>query len=134
MAFAAETEAVPRLAWLLWLSVVVWAVIYDTMYAMADREDDLRIGMQSPPPSCSAPRIIFISLPAAGGVQAVQSPRLTADSGPIVPVDRRCRPSTHASRRLRDSESPPSHQFLALHTRPAQRGPTGPHPATRLAS
>lgn len=47
MAFAAETEAVPRLAWLLWLSVVVWAVIYDTMYAMADREDDLRIGVKS---------------------------------------------------------------------------------------
>jgi 4-hydroxybenzoate polyprenyltransferase len=47
MAFAAETEAVPRLAWLLWLVVVVWAVIYDTMYAMADREDDLRIGVRS---------------------------------------------------------------------------------------
>jgi 4-hydroxybenzoate polyprenyltransferase len=47
MAFAAETEAVPRLAWLLWLVVVVWAVIYDTMYAMADRDDDLRIGVRS---------------------------------------------------------------------------------------
>jgi 4-hydroxybenzoate polyprenyltransferase len=47
MAFAAETDAVPRLAWLLWLSVVVWAVIYDTMYAMADRDDDLRIGVKS---------------------------------------------------------------------------------------
>lgn len=47
MAFAAETEAVPRLAWLLWLCVVVWAVIYDTMYAMADRDDDLRIGVKS---------------------------------------------------------------------------------------
>lgn len=47
MAFAAEAETVPRLAWLLWLVVVVWAVIYDTMYAMADREDDLRIGVRS---------------------------------------------------------------------------------------
>ncbi len=47
MAFAAETEAVPRLAWLLWLVVVVWAVIYDTMYAMADREEDLKIGVRS---------------------------------------------------------------------------------------
>jgi 4-hydroxybenzoate polyprenyltransferase len=47
MAFAAQTGAVPRLAWLMWLSVVVWAVIYDTMYAMADREDDLRIGVKS---------------------------------------------------------------------------------------
>ena len=47
MAFAAETGAVPRLAWLMWLAVVVWAVIYDTMYAMADRADDLRIGVKS---------------------------------------------------------------------------------------
>ena len=47
MAFAAETGEVPRLAWLIWLTVVVWAVIYDTMYAMADREDDRRIGVKS---------------------------------------------------------------------------------------
>jgi 4-hydroxybenzoate polyprenyltransferase len=47
MAFAAETETVPRLAWLLWLNVVVWAVIYDTMYAMADREDDRAAGVRS---------------------------------------------------------------------------------------
>jgi len=47
MAFAAETGEVPRLAWLIWLTVVVWAVIYDTMYAMADREDDRRIGIKS---------------------------------------------------------------------------------------
>jgi 4-hydroxybenzoate polyprenyltransferase len=47
MAFAAETESLPRLAWLLWLDVLVWAVIYDTMYAMADRDEDLRIGVRS---------------------------------------------------------------------------------------
>ena len=47
MAFAAETGEVPRLAWLIWLTAVVWAVIYDTMYAMADREDDLKIGVKS---------------------------------------------------------------------------------------
>jgi 4-hydroxybenzoate polyprenyltransferase len=47
MAFAAQTGQVPRLAWLIWLNVVVWAVIYDTMYAMADRGDDLRIGVKS---------------------------------------------------------------------------------------
>jgi len=47
MAFAAQTGEVPRLAWLLWLTVVVWAVAYDTMYAMADREDDLKIGLRS---------------------------------------------------------------------------------------
>ncbi len=47
MAFAAETETVPRLAWLILLAAIVWAVIYDTMYAMADREDDLQIGLKS---------------------------------------------------------------------------------------
>ncbi len=47
MAFAAHTGEVPRLAWLLGLAVVVWAVAYDTMYAMADRADDLKAGIRS---------------------------------------------------------------------------------------
>jgi 4-hydroxybenzoate polyprenyltransferase len=47
MTFAAATGGVPRLAWLMWLAVVVWAVIYDTMYAMADRADDLKAGVKS---------------------------------------------------------------------------------------
>jgi 4-hydroxybenzoate polyprenyltransferase len=47
MAFAAQLGAVPKLAWLMWLTVVIWAVIYDTMYAMADREDDLKLGIKS---------------------------------------------------------------------------------------
>lgn len=47
MVFAAQTGAVPRLAWLIWLAVVVWAMVYDTMYAMADRADDLRVGVKS---------------------------------------------------------------------------------------
>ena len=47
MVFAAQTGEIPRLAWLMWLTVVVWAVIYDTMYAMADRQEDLRIGVKS---------------------------------------------------------------------------------------
>jgi 4-hydroxybenzoate polyprenyltransferase len=47
MAFAAQTGEIPRLAWLIWLAVVVWAVIYDTMYAMVDREDDLKLGVKS---------------------------------------------------------------------------------------
>lgn len=47
MAFAAETGEIPRLAWLIWLAVVVWAVIYDTMYAMVDREEDLQLGVKS---------------------------------------------------------------------------------------
>ena len=47
MAFAAEQGSVPRLGWLLFLSAMIWGVIYDTQYAMADREDDLKIGVRS---------------------------------------------------------------------------------------
>lgn len=47
MAFAAQTGAVPSLAWQMFAAVVLWAVAYDTMYAMVDREDDLRIGVKS---------------------------------------------------------------------------------------
>ena len=47
MAFAEQAGEVTRLAWLIWISVVIWALIYDTMYAMADREDDLKIGVNS---------------------------------------------------------------------------------------
>jgi 4-hydroxybenzoate polyprenyltransferase len=47
MAFAAQTGTVPRLAWWLFLINVLWTVAYDTMYAMADREEDLVIGVKS---------------------------------------------------------------------------------------
>jgi 4-hydroxybenzoate polyprenyltransferase len=47
MAFAAEIGSIPAPAWWLYLVTVLWAVIYDTMYAMVDREDDLRIGVKS---------------------------------------------------------------------------------------
>lgn len=48
MAWAAETGGpVPRTAWLLYLCSIVWVIIYDTEYAMADREDDMRLGIQS---------------------------------------------------------------------------------------
>ncbi len=47
MAFAALTGAVPRVAWLLLAAVVLWAAVYDTMYAMVDRRDDERIGVKS---------------------------------------------------------------------------------------
>ena len=47
MAYAAQTGAVPQLAWLMFLAVVLWAVVYDTMYAMVDRDDDLKLGVRS---------------------------------------------------------------------------------------
>jgi 4-hydroxybenzoate polyprenyltransferase len=47
MAFAALTGEAPKVAWLLLTAVVLWAAVYDTMYAMVDREDDERIGVKS---------------------------------------------------------------------------------------
>ena len=47
MAFAAHTGSTPRLAWLVFGVALVWAVIYDTFYAMVDREDDRKIGVKS---------------------------------------------------------------------------------------
>jgi len=47
MSFAAETGDVPPVAWLLLLATVLWALVYDTMYAMVDREDDIKIGVKS---------------------------------------------------------------------------------------
>jgi 4-hydroxybenzoate polyprenyltransferase len=47
MSFAAQTQNVPEIAWLLYLATLCWALAYDTMYALADREDDLKIGVKS---------------------------------------------------------------------------------------
>lgn len=47
MAFAAELGYVPPVAWLLFVATILWAVVYDTFYAMVDRPDDLRIGVKS---------------------------------------------------------------------------------------
>jgi len=47
MAFAAQTGTLPAVAWLLLMATVLWATAYDTMYAMVDREDDLKIGVRS---------------------------------------------------------------------------------------
>lgn len=47
MAFAAHLDMVPRLAWLLFIAGVLWTAIYDTMYAMVDRDDDLKLGVKS---------------------------------------------------------------------------------------
>ena len=47
MAFAAQTGETPQLAWLVFGTALIWAVIYDTFYAMVDREDDRKIGVKS---------------------------------------------------------------------------------------
>ncbi len=47
MAFAAQTQAIPTVAWLMFVVTVVWTTVYDSMYAMIDREDDIKIGVKS---------------------------------------------------------------------------------------
>ena len=47
MAFAAQLGEVPRVGWLLFVVTMSWVLIYDTEYAMADREDDLKLGVSS---------------------------------------------------------------------------------------
>ncbi len=47
MAFAAENQQVPLGAWLMWLALILWVTVYDTFYAMVDRDDDLEIGVKS---------------------------------------------------------------------------------------
>ncbi len=47
MAFAAQTGETPELAWLVFATALIWAVVYDTFYAMVDREDDQKLGVKS---------------------------------------------------------------------------------------
>ncbi|AUP77079.1 4-hydroxybenzoate octaprenyltransferase [Enterobacter sp. EA-1] len=47
MAFAAVSESVPLSCWIMFLANILWAVAYDTQYAMVDRDDDVKIGIKS---------------------------------------------------------------------------------------
>jgi 4-hydroxybenzoate polyprenyltransferase len=47
MAFAAQRGTIPGVAWFLFATAILWPLIYDTFYAMADREDDLKVGIKS---------------------------------------------------------------------------------------
>ena len=47
MSFSAQLNEIPFVAWILYLAVILWALVYDTMYAMVDKEDDLKIGVKS---------------------------------------------------------------------------------------
>jgi 4-hydroxybenzoate polyprenyltransferase len=47
MAYMATQGTIPLEGWLLFVAAVVWAVIYDTFYAMVDRPDDLKLGLKS---------------------------------------------------------------------------------------
>lgn len=47
MAFAAQLEHVPRVAYLLMIANLLWVTVYDTIYAMVDRDDDIKVGVRS---------------------------------------------------------------------------------------
>lgn len=47
MAFSAQLGRLPRVAWLLLVANTLWVTVYDTMYAMVDRNDDVKIGVRS---------------------------------------------------------------------------------------
>jgi 4-hydroxybenzoate polyprenyltransferase len=66
MAFSAQLGFVPRPGWLLLVSAVLWAMVYDTFYAMVDRQDDLRVGVRS-----SAISFGDMDLPIIAAIQAM---------------------------------------------------------------
>lgn len=78
MAFMAVTETIPLVAWVMFIATIVWALIYDTQYAMVDREDDLKIGIKSSAILfgrydrlfIGLLQVVFISLLVAIGVMA----------------------------------------------------------------
>ena len=72
MAFAAQTGTPSQLAWLVFGVALIWAVIYDTYYAMVDRDDDARIGVKST-------AILFgeLDLFVIGGLQLLMLTALT---------------------------------------------------------
>lgn len=47
MAFAAVQNTVPWEAWPVYAATLIWSLIYDTAYAVSDKEDDLKIGIKS---------------------------------------------------------------------------------------
>lgn len=47
MSFSAQTNTIPVVAWVMYVAVMLWALVYDTMYAMVDKDDDLKIGVKS---------------------------------------------------------------------------------------
>jgi 4-hydroxybenzoate polyprenyltransferase len=47
MAFAAVFGTVPRIGWVIFFAAILWVAVYDTEYAMVDRDDDMKIGINS---------------------------------------------------------------------------------------
>lgn len=47
MSFAAVQNQVPTIAWIIYVSTLLWVLAYDTLYGMVDREDDIKLGLKS---------------------------------------------------------------------------------------
>jgi 4-hydroxybenzoate polyprenyltransferase len=47
MAWAAQANELSQITWLLFTANVLWTLAYDTLYAMVDRDDDLKVGIKS---------------------------------------------------------------------------------------
>ena len=47
MVYAAHLSTVNNTAWLIFLTTIIWAIIYDTQYAVVDRDDDIKVGIKS---------------------------------------------------------------------------------------
>ena len=47
MAYAAQANELTAVTWLIFLATILWATAYDTMYAMVDYDDDIKIGVKS---------------------------------------------------------------------------------------
>ena len=47
MAYAAQLDSLPAIAWVLLMANIFWTIAYDTEYAMVDRRDDRKIGIRT---------------------------------------------------------------------------------------
>lgn len=47
MVNAAQSGSVSASGWIIYLAAILWALAYDTIYAMVDRDDDLKLGVKS---------------------------------------------------------------------------------------
>jgi 4-hydroxybenzoate polyprenyltransferase len=47
MAYSASINHIPPIAWLLFCLSIIWTIAYDTLYAMVDKPDDIKIGIKS---------------------------------------------------------------------------------------
>lgn len=81
MVFAAQQNALPPLAWVLLAANISWVMAYDTAYAMADRADDVKIGVKSTAILFGAFDRLMIAVFHAGALGLLAGAGLMADRG-----------------------------------------------------